>query len=381
MEKKKESSSLDISGFVTSLVNEYQKKDISVETGHIECEFFDTGNYALNYILSGDFDAGFPVGGHTIDIHGDPQTGKSLLVYTAIANFLKKFPDGIVVLDDTEYAYVEFLGGNIGIDESRFMRFCTSSVEDHARLFFTGGKIKTGTDEAGKSVYAEVKPLIPELSKKSKHILIAVDSIAVWSTEHELGVGLEKPDMSKAKVLRALLRIVKDDIRKYNVTYLITNHMYFNIGDMFGPQKKESGGQAPAYQSQIRLCMNIAGKVKVTASGKPSEAEDGYDKNAKIVGVIARATTVKNRFAPPFRSCEIEIKFDSGMSRFSGLLKLLIDLRVVESTSGGWYESYDGKIRFQSKDFESKWAEIQKLITPERVKMREPSQPIIEQVN
>ncbi len=368
-----------IADFVGSLVESYNKNDIAVETGHIECDFFDSGNYALNYILSGDFDVGFPVGGHMVDVHGDPQTGKSLMVYTAISNFLKKYKDGIAILDDTENAYVQFLGSNIGIDESRFMRFSTSSVEDHAKIFFHGGKIQTGTDAEGKAIHKEVKPLVPELAKKSKHILIVVDSIGIWSTEHELTTGFDKKDMSKPQVLKKLLRTIKEDIRRYNVDYMITNHMYFNIGDMFGPQKKESGGQAPAYQSQIRLCMAIAGKIKVNKSGKVI-AKDEDDKDSKIVGVVARATTVKNRFAPPFRSCDIEIRFDSGMSRYSGLLKLLIDLGIVALGDGGWYATFDKKIRFQSKDLPDKWEEIRKLITPDRVKLRSLGIPIIEEV-
>jgi recombination protein RecA len=371
--------SVDISKLVSGLVDEYRKKNMLIETGHINCEFFDSGNLALNYILSGKFDEGFPTG-QVINVHGDPQTGKSLLVCNAIANFLKKYPDGVAILDDTEFAYVEYLGSNLGIDESRFIRLNTSTVEEHSKAVFFGGKIKTMDVDTGKDVEVEVEPIVPKLwNKGCKHILIAVDSIAMWSTEHELAiVGLDKPDMGKAKVLRALLRTIMPEVKKYGLTYIITNHLIFNIGDMFGPRKIEGGGQAPAYQSSIRLCMQIAGKIKVDSKGKSGElGGDKDDKNAKIVGVVARATTVKNRFAPPFRNCLIDIKFDAGMSRFSGLLKLLQDLSIVLLAPGGWYETCDKKIKFQSKDFEAKWPEIKALITPDRVKMRESESPII----
>ena len=363
MNKKEEKvvkTDTDISKFVSSLVGEYRKKNLMVETGHITCNFFDSGNYALNYILSGNFDTGFPEG-QVINLHGDSMTGKSLMLYNCIANFLKKYKDGVVILDDTEFSYVNYLGSKLEIDESRFIRISTSTVEEHSKVVFFGGKIKS-IDDTGADAEIEIKePFVPKLYKQGvKHILIAVDSIAAWSTEHEIEVALEKTDMSKAKVLRALLRTVMPEIKKYNLTYMITNHMIFNIGDMFGPKKVEGGGTSPAYWSSIRLCLSLAGKIKI-----------GEKKDERIVGVVSKATTVKNRFAPPYRSCEIEIRNDSGMSRFSGLLKLLQDLGIVEIRPGGWYGVINSDLKFQSKDFESRWEEIRKLITPDRIKMRE----------
>ena len=353
--KKEEKT--DISKFVSNLVGEYRKKNMMVETGHIDCEFFDSGNYALNYILSGNFEAGMPEN-QVINVHGDSMTGKSLMIYNCIANFLKKYSDGVVILDDTEYSYVNYLGSTLQIDESRFIRISTSTVEEHSKVVFFGGTIKS-IDELGDPVDIKIdEPLVPKLYKQGiKHILIAVDSIAAWSTEHEIDIKLEKPDMSKAKILRALLRTIMPEIKKYGLTYMISNHMIFNIGDMWGPKKIEGGGTSPAYWSAVRLCLSLAGKIKI-----------GEKKEERIVGVVSRATTVKNRFAPPYRNCEIEIRNDSGMSRFSGLLKLLIDLGIVELKPGGWYTTYDGAIRFQSKDFESKWLEIKEKITPDRIR-------------
>jgi len=362
---KDKSKSTDISKFVSSLVGEYRKQNMMIETGHIDSEFFDSGNYALNYILSGNFDGGFPIG-QVINVHGDPMTGKSLLVYNAISNFLKKYHDGVVILDDTEFSYVNFLGSNLGIDESRFIRISTSSVEEHSKVVFFGGTVKSMVDEHGADSEIEIKePLVPKLYRGgARHIMIAVDSIAAWSTEHEIAVGLEKPDMSKAKVLRALLRTAMPEIKKYGLTYIITNHLIFNIGEMFGPKKVEGGGQAPAYWSTVRLCMSIGGKIK-------------HKDNNTIVGVVARAQTVKNRFAPPFRTCELEIKFDSGMSRYSGLIQLLQDLRVIELAPGGWYKMIGSELKFQSKDLESKWEEIKKQITPDKVRIRELASPTV----
>lgn len=355
MKKEKENlKSVDVPGFVSKLIQEYRNENMLIESGHVECDFFDSGNLALNYILSGRFDVGYPVG-QVIGISGDPATGKSLMIGNAISNFLQKYKDGVAILDDTEYAYVDYLGSKMGIDESRFIRLSTSSVEEHSKAVFFGGKVVTGEGEATIDI---AEPIIPKLYNNGvKHILVAVDSIAAWSTEHEMKIGLEKPDMSKAKVLRALLRTIMPEIKKYGITYMITNHLIFNIGDMFGPKKVETGGTSPAYQSSVRLMLSIDGKIK--------------DKNSnEILGIVTKAQTVKNRFAPPFRKCGLEIYFDSGLSKYSGLIDLLIGLGVVKLGNGGWYEVVGTNDKFQSKDIANRWDKIRELIKKHNVLIR-----------
>jgi recombination protein RecA len=302
-EEVKKSEDIKIPGFISNMMDSYNKQGVTMEGGRVVCDFFDTGNIALNFNLSGNFDAGWP-SGQVIIISGDPSTGKSLLMKHAMAEFLKKYKNGVVVLDDTENAYVDYLGSDTGIDQSRFVRISTDSVEEHSALVFDGIK-----DEKTKKV--KLEPIVPKLAGAGiKDILVVVDSIAAWSTEHELEVGLSKTDMSKPKVLKALFRVIKNDIKKFNVTYMVTNHLIWTIGDMFTPSKKiEPGGGGPAFQASVRLCLALAAKIKE----KGSENVKKEDNN--IVGILTKAQTQKNRFAPPFRTTELKIFFDRGVDR------------------------------------------------------------------
>ena len=356
----KKGSVVQVPEFINNLMDEYRKNGICMESGRVSCEFFDTGNIALNFILSGNFDYGWPETQVTI-ISGDPATGKSLLMKNAIAEFLKKHKDGVAILDDTENAYVDYLGEIQDIDETRFIRISTDSVEEHSALVFDGVR-----DENPKATKLKVEPVVPKLCAGGmKHVLVVVDSIAAWSTEHELEVGLSKSDMSKPKVLKALFRTVKDDIKKYNVTYMVTNHLIWKIGDIFTPAKQiEPGGGGPAFQASVRVCLALAAKLKTKGSEKVKHEVNN------IIGVLIKAQTQKNRFSPPFKTCDLKIFFDRGVDRYSGLVPLLECLGVIRLGDGGWYEVTGTKTKFQSKDIAEKWPELKKLIKPENVKMR-----------
>jgi recombination protein RecA len=356
-DEDKESPLTDLGALVGEMIKDYRNVGLPMEKGKVDCDFIDTGNYALNYIMSGSFDNGLP-SGQVTEIHGDPSTGKSLLLYNIIANFLKKYPRGVVVLDDTEQAYVQYLGSKLDIDESRLIKISSATVEDHMNMIFRGGKILNQVNDESKEIDV-AEPIISKLLNAGvENIMIAIDSVAVMSTKHEQDVGLDKPDMSKAKVLKALLRVAVPYIKKYKITYIVTNHLIHMIGSMIPNQKTTPGGGGIVYQSSIRLGMSNAGKLKVK------------DTNL-IAGVKSRVTTVKNRFAPPFRQAELEIMFNAGLSRYSGIVSLLMGLGVLKMTSGGWYTVIDTDYKFQQKQLPEKWEEIRKLLNDKQILQRE----------
>lgn len=259
---------LNVNKLVAGLISEYRSKDIFVDNGHVNCKFVDTGNLALNYIMSGSFDEGLPEGQVT-EIYGEPSSGKSLLLYNIIANFQRKHKDGIVILDDTENAYVEYLGSTLDIDANRLIKLTSSTVEEHAAVVALGGKVPIRIGDEIQDI--EVEPILGKLVASGiQNILVAVDSIAVLSTRHELDVGLEKPDMSKAKTLKALLRLITPIIKRYNVTYIITNHLIQMIGSMV-PMKITPGGCIEAGNKVItdRGILNIEDIYKNFSSLKP----------------------------------------------------------------------------------------------------------------
>ena len=96
-------------------------------------DWIDTGNYAMNRIISGDYFKGYPTG-KIVELYGEHSTGKSALVYSAIGQFQKRYgKSAVVFLDDTEDSYDPFVGRALGMNVDRLPAPETSSitVEDH----------------------------------------------------------------------------------------------------------------------------------------------------------------------------------------------------------------------------------------------------------
>ncbi len=351
---RKTTASESIGSFVDGLIASYSKGGIAISNKKVNTEFLDSGNLALNYILTGSFDLGYPEG-QVVEIHGESASGKSLLLYIAIKNFLEKYPDGVAILDDAEFSYVQYLNSELTLDESRLMTISSSTVEDHANLLWLGGKLST--DE-------EIQvPLVKALLSKTKHVMVVLDSLAVLSTNHELGVGLAKPDMSKAKLMKASMRVIMPLVKNNQVSFFISNHLIDKIAtgpmaSFTGPQKIVPAGGGVVYQASVRISVNPCKKLTI---------KDTHE----VIGMVSRAKTVKNRFAPPFRSCEIEIRFDKGLSKFSGLVPLLKMLGVLKTLDGGWYE-VPGCTKFQEKQIPEIWdSKLKPALVSGKIKVRE----------
>lgn len=316
-----------------SIVDEYDS--ISLGTGKEISYWVDSGSVALNRIISGDYNKGYP-GGRIIEFFGDPSTGKSLLIYIAIANFQKQFGDNAcVILDDTEDVFTEQIAKLLGIDTDKVIIINSITVEQHFNTIFKGNK-KEG-----------IEGLVPYVLKKNPNakFLIALDSIAMLSTEHEQEVGFEKDDMTKSKKLRAGIRMVNMDyISKYDILYLATNHTISRIG-AYGNAKTTPGGGVVPFMCSVRVELLQGLKLK--------------DKDGRIIGIEAEANIKKNKVAPPFQQTKIEVFFESGVSRYSGVSELLAkDGLVVEK--GGWLEDKEGN-KFRRGDIDEE--RMKKLLT------------------
>ena len=284
--------------------------------------YLDSGSYALNYVMTGDFFKGYPLG-RVVELYGDPSTGKSLCIYTAIAEFQRQ--GGVVILDDTEYAFSESFGKMLGVNCDSLIILHSETVEEHFEKIFLGY-----TKDKKKRLSIVLKLL--ERFGKGK-IMVCLDSVALLSTRHEQEVMLEKPDMIKAKKLRAGIRLVVKSLNKNNILYLISNHTIAAIGSMY-EQKTTPGGKAIPFQCAIRLELDLGKKL--------------FDEKDQPIGVLSRVYCKKNKISPPFRHCVVQVEFSKGLNRLYNLLDILETLEIVK-LNGAWY-SY-GEEKFQSKDF------------------------------
>ena len=261
-------------------------------------DWVSTGNYALNYLISGDFHKGVPLGKVTV-FAGESGAGKS---YFASGNIVRHAQQqGIfVVLIDTENALDEKWLQALGVDtdESKLLKLSMSMIDDVAKTISTFMSDYKTLDDADKP-----------------KVLFVIDSLGMLLTPTDVDQfdkGDMKGDMGrKPKALTALVRNSVNMFGSHNVGMVCTNHTYASQ-DMFDPDDKISGGQGFVYASSIVVAMK---KLKL------KEDESG-NKVSDVRGIRAGCKVMKTRYAKPFEGVQVKIPYETGMDPYSGLVDL-----------------------------------------------------------
>ena len=261
-------------------------------------DWVSTGNYALNYLVSGDFHRGVPLGKVTV-FAGESGSGKS---YFCAGNIVKAAQQqGIfVVLVDSENALDETWLHALDVDtsEEKLLKLNMSMIDDVAKTVST--------------FMGDYRDMPEEERPK---VLFVIDSLGMLLTPTDVdqfGKGDLKGDMGrKPKALTALVRNCVNMFGSHNVGLVATNHTYASQ-DMFDPDDKISGGQGFIYASSIVVAMK---KLKL------KEDEDGK-KVTDVRGIRAACKVMKTRYAKPFESVQVKIPYETGMDPYSGLVDL-----------------------------------------------------------
>ena len=261
-------------------------------------DWVSTGNYALNYLISGDFNRGIPLGKVTV-FAGESGAGKS---YICSGNIIKNAQEqGIfVVLIDSENALDEAWLHALGVDtsEDKLLKLNVAMIDDVAKLI---------------NDFVKEYKAMPEDQRPK--VLFVLDSLGMMLTPTDVNqfeAGDLKGDMGrKPKALTALVRNCVNMFGDLNIGLVATNHTYASQ-DMFDPDDKISGGQGFIYASSIVVAMR---KLKL------KEDEDG-NKISEVKGIRAACKIMKTRYAKPFESVQVKIPYATGMSPYSGLVDL-----------------------------------------------------------
>ena len=313
------------------------RKDITKSIEGLSIGFNDptdwvsTGNHALNYLISGDFNKGVPLGKVTV-FAGESGSGKS---YICSGNLVRHAQQqGIfVVLVDTENALDEDWLKALGVDtdESKLLKLNMAMIDDVAKTI---------------SEFMKSYKTLPQDDKPK--VLFIIDSLGMLLTPTDVNqfeAGDMKGDMGrKPKALTSLVRNCVNMFGSHNVGLVATNHTYATQ-DMFDPDDKISGGQGFIYASSIVVAMK---KLKL------KEDEDG-NKISEVRGIRSACKVMKTRYAKPFESVQVKIPYETGMNPYSGLLDLFEKANLLTKEGNRLsYTTNDGEIiKFFRKGWES----------------------------
>ena len=331
------------------------RKDITKAIDGLSIGFNDptdwvsTGNHALNYLISGDFNKGVPLGKVTV-FAGESGSGKSFICSGNLVRHAQE-QNIFVVLIDSENALDEAWLHALGVDtsEDKLLKLNMAMIDDVAKTiseFMKGYKAMTEDD----------KP----------KVLFVIDSLGMLLTPTDVNqfeAGDMKGDMGrKPKALTALVRNCVNMFGNHNVGLVATNHTYASQ-DMFDPDDKISGGQGFVYASSIVVAMK---KLKL------KEDEDG-NKVSEVKGIRSACKIMKTRYAKPFESVQVKIPYETGMSPYSGLVDLIeksgmlakegnslvytkLDGTIIKKFRKGWERNDDNCLDLVMSEFETKSA-------------------------
>jgi len=296
----------------------FQKKDM-----------IQTSIPVINVALSGRLDGGLTPG---LTMWAGPskhfKTAFSLLMAKA---YLDKYEDGVVLFYDSEFGTPQSYFDSFGIDTKRVIHTPITDVE---QLKF------------------DIMQQINQI-ERGEHVIILVDSIGNLASKKEVEDAMDGKsvaDMSRAKQMKSLWRMVTPHLTMKDIPCVVVNHTYKEIG--LYPKDIVGGGTGSYYSAD-----------NIFILGRQQEKE-----GTEVVGYNFIINVEKSRYVKEKSKIPVSVSFDGGISRWSGLLDIALESGHVIKPSNGWYqkvdketgEMEDKKYRIKDTDTKEFWMPILK---------------------
>jgi len=280
---------------------------------------------AINIALSGKLDGGLTPG---LTMWAGPskhfKTAFSLLM---AKSYLEKYHDAALLFYDSEFGTPQSYFTSFNIDTDRVLH---TPITDIEQLKF------------------DIMNQLTNLERDDK-LIIVIDSIGNLASKKEVEDALDQKsvaDMSRAKQIKSLFRMVTPHLTMKDIPMIVVNHTYKEIG-MF-PKDIVGGGTGSYYSAD-----------NIFIIGRQQEKE-----GQEIVGYNFIINVEKSRYVKEKSKIPISVSFDGGISKWSGLLDIALESGHVTKPSNGWYSRRDEDGVYEDKKYRLKDTETKDFWLP-----------------
>ncbi len=271
--------------------------------GSTQVEVIPTGSLQLDFALGV---GGLPKG-RIVEIYGPESSGKTTVALHCVAQAQKA--GGTAAFIDAEHALDPVYASKLGVDINEL--YVSQPDNGEQALDICEALVRSGAID-----------------------IVVVDSVAALVPKAEIEGDMGDSHVGlQARLMSQALRKLTGVISKTNAVVIFINQLREKVGVMYGNPETTTGGKALKFYASVRIDIRKSEAIK---EGK------------EIVGNRTKIKIVKNKVAPPFRSCIVDMLYGEGISREGELLDMAVEQGFVQK-SGSFY-SYNGERIGQGRD-------------------------------